>query len=372
MGVDVIGGTDSAMQAAPPPYDPGAQFGQAMAAAKANDRLQVAQALPVQTTPPSSAAAPPLRMPTPPPPEAPPPSNVIQFPRLPGAAGGGAALEATEGIGLASRLLPLAGTATAVGLPLFLRGDTPVTHDVSVAGFPELSGEHNSDTNKITISQKTGWISSETLTTLDVKPGGSGEVLGVNGQQVGSYDGKTLTLSPAAQGELSERMQRGVPGDELLSTTGYRTKKAMESATSDPCRNFDGQRHHMIPAQLMDDNQKFLRRIGFSLDDGFRQSTGQSNMIRLPRSDPQREAMKANPSCGDRAIHNGSHPDYTNAVNEQIGKIRAKFEQGTISRSEAGAKMNSLMQALQRQLTSGQYTAMNDPRLISAIRVMSF
>jgi hypothetical protein len=380
-GIEGISGTDSTNQAAPP-YDPeAAQFGQVMAASKAEGRIQLAQALPVQNTPPASApAASPVRVPTAPPPEAPPPNNVIQFPRLPGAAGGGAAVEATEGAGLArgaglaSRLLPLAGPVAALSLALPLRGDTPSVYPVSVAGFPELSGEHDIDTNKITISQKTGWFSSETLTTLDLKPGGGGEVLGVNGQQVGSYDGRTqtLTLSPAAQSELDERMQRGVPGDQQLSTTGYRTRKAMENATSDPCRNYDGQRHHMTPAQLMQPNKNFLRKIGFSLDDGLLQSTGQSNMIRLPTNNTQRNTMKVDPLCGDRTIHSGSHPEYTKAVNDRIEMISRQFNQGRISADQARAKMSNLLQALQRQLTSGQYTTMSDPRLINAIRTMSF
>jgi hypothetical protein len=373
-GIEGISGTDSSIQAAPP-YDPeAAQFSQVMAANKSDGRIQLAQALPVQSTPPSSApAASPMRVPTPPT-EAP-PSNVIQFPRLPGVAGGSAAVEATEGAGLASRLLPLAGTAAGVlSLTLPLRGDTPSVNPVSVAGFPGLSGEHDMDTNKITISQKTGWFSSDTLTTLDLKPGAGGEVLGVNGQQVGSYDGRTrtLTLSPAAQSELDERMQRGVPGDQQLSTTGYRTKKAMENAASDPCRNYDGQRHHMTPAQLMEPNKNFLRKIGFSLDDGLLKSTGQSNMIRLPTNDAQRNAMKADPLCGDRTIHSGSHPEYTRAVNDRIETISRQYNMGRISADQARVKVSNLMQALQRQLTSGQYTTMSDPRLINAIRTMSF
>ena len=79
-------------------------------------------------------------------------------------------------------------------------------------------------------------------------------------------------------------------------------------------RDYDGQRHHMAPAELMDKNQDFLRKIGFS---------------RL-------------------------------------------FNQGRISAAQARAKMNSFLQGLQRQLTSGQYTTLGDPRLINAIRTLSF
>lgn len=368
MAVNGIGDGDGGTQGAAANGDVG--FSQAMAAARGDSRIQLAQALPSAAPVPSPPPAPG----GPPAPSAPPPDNVIQFPRLPGGAGAGGAAAAEEAAAAGARLLPI---ATVVTLPLALHGDTPVNERVSIAGFPGLSGERNKETGEITISQKTGWFSEDTLTRLNVKsayPGGSGDVKGVGGQQVGAFDEKsmTVTLSPEAESELAGRMQRGVPGDEELSTTSYRTKQRMDAATSDPCRDFDGQRHHMTPAQLMEDNQRFLRKIGFSLDDGLRDSTGQSNLLRLPKSDAQRQAMMADPSCGDRTIHNGSHPMYTKAVNQRLGQIRTQFEQGRLSVDQARTQMSNFMQALQRQLTSGQFSSMNDPNLANTILTMRF
>jgi hypothetical protein len=145
-----------------------------------------------------------------------------------------------------------------------------------------------------------------------------------------------------------------------LQTTSAGAAQAMAGAP-DPCKFFSGQNHHMIPAASMQSNQGLLTAIGFRLDQP-------ANMIRLPANQSQRSDMAQ--MCGqNRPVHNGSHGNsYTNAVNEQLGRIQRNLNAGSVTPVGARAQVNSLMNQIRDGLSSGRFTSINDPQIAIFIR----
>lgn len=149
----------------------------------------------------------------------------------------------------------------------------------------------------------------------------------------------------------------GVPA--RLQTTGAGIAKAMADS-NDPCGNQPGQRHHMIPAVLMRNHQRFLTLIGFTLDQG-------ANMIKLPSDAAQKSGM-AQLCQQDRPIHNGRTANhYHDAVSSQLNAIEGEMNAGDITARQAAAKVDRLMSLLRQELQSGRYANVNDPALARVI-----
>jgi hypothetical protein len=162
-------------------------------------------------------------------------------------------------------------------------------------------------------------------------------------------------------------------GTGPLSATYATTRTAM-AKSADPCKNMPGERHHEIPAELMDKHADFLNKIGYSLDYGLSRANARAPhsgeaeaLIRLPSSDSERIAMSTIPGCGDRTIHNGSHGEYAKAVDEQLGKIETEFRAGRLDEAGARASVGRLLDGV-RNLLRNRFANMNDPALVQAIR----
>ena len=150
---------------------------------------------------------------------------------------------------------------------------------------------------------------------------------------------------------------RNVP--KSLQTTDTSIATAMANAP-DPCKNLPGQRHHMIPAALMEVHQSFLTAIDFTLDQG-------ANLIRLPSDDAQKAGMLR--ECAEnRPIHRGPTARiYERAVSSQLNTIEGELNAGQITRQGAAQKVQRLMSLVRQELESGRYTNVNDPALSRAI-----
>lgn len=185
----------------------------------------------------------------------------------------------------------------------------------------------------------------------------------------GSYEA-TKALNDA----VASADRRGV-GTGPLSTTYERTSTAMRLSQVDQCKDMPGQRHHEIPAELMEKHADFLNKIGYSLDYGLSRPNARAPhsgepeaIIRLPTNEAERAAMSAVPGCGDRTIHNGSHSEYAKAVDEQLQKIKDRFNRGQLNREQARAAVGRLLDGTRNLLQSGQFPHVNDAALARAIR----
>ena len=151
-------------------------------------------------------------------------------------------------------------------------------------------------------------------------------------------------------------------GTGPLSATYATTRTAMANS-ADACGDMPGQRHHEIPAELMDKHARFLNKIGYSLDYGLSRPNARANptgepeaVIRLPRNAEEQAAMMdAMPGCGKRTIHNGSHPEYAKAVDEQLKKIEEPFNNGELDRDQARAAVGRLLDGIRNLLQSGRF-----------------
>jgi hypothetical protein len=148
--------------------------------------------------------------------------------------------------------------------------------------------------------------------------------------------------------------------DRTLQTNSTGTALAM-AGSPDPCKDFEGgQRHHMVPAQLMADHEKFLLQIGFRLDTG-------ENMVMLPKDIDQQQDIKD--LCGEtRPTHSGSHANYTGASNKHIEEIKSEVAIGRYSAAEARIAIGNLQADIRGLLGSGGFSSINDPALANAIR----
>ena len=159
---------------------------------------------------------------------------------------------------------------------------------------------------------------------------------------------ETQDLKTKAEPAETEMKRRG-HGTGPLATTYGRTSTAMDKS-ADPCKDLPGARHHEVPAELMDRHADFLNEIGYSLDYGLSRPNARAphsgeaeSMIRLPTNEAERSAMSAIPGCGDRTIHNGSHPEYAKAVDEKLQDIKDQFNSGQLSKEEARAMVGRLL-----------------------------
>lgn len=256
------------------------------------------------------------------------------------------------------------GRLGVLALPLALSGDTPhvpqpARHQIA----PDLALYVSPDGKQAWFARETERESVGPFRMLPRSERLNVPVQLVNGQAV--FDpsrlqdayGKPLPphIMPAAR-------PVGV-SNPALQTTSSRTATAMANSP-DPCKNAPGQSHHVIPAQLMGKHESLFTKIGFKLDQA-------SNLVRLPRNELHRAEMKS--ICSeDRAIHNGSHGRYSEAVSKQLNNIERELEMGRISSHEARAKVDVLCRELSSALRSGNYQSMNDPalaRFISQLRV---
>lgn len=128
----------------------------------------------------------------------------------------------------------------------------------------------------------------------------------------------------------------------------------------DPCKNLPGQRHHMILATLMVAHQSLLTAIDFTLDQA-------ANLINIPSNGAQQTGMQQ--QCKQtRPIHNGRTAGiYERAVSSQLNTIEGELNLGTISKEAASAKVQRLMTVIRKELESGGYANVNDPKLSQTI-----
>lgn len=245
--------------------------------------------------------------------------------------------------------------------PLALSGDTPQPYRYDLGGGLTLF---------VSRDQTQAWFAQATpfATFGPVTVGGTLRRLDV---PVEVRDGQLIfdaaELERAYGGPLPDSvMQMARPANvsnPALQTTSRATATAMAGAP-DPCKNLPGQNHHIVPAQLMQQHERFLTQIGFQLDDP-------NNLIRLPTDATQQNDMQQ--MCGaTRPIHNGSHGTYSQAVNQQLSRIEQQYVRGDITAAQARVKVDQLMQSVRSILNSGTYSSINDAgiaRQIANLRI---
>lgn len=248
-------------------------------------------------------------------------------------------------------------------LPLFLAGDTPQPRTYDMGGDLRLTV--SADGSRAWFQREiTEWnilggvIRGTSLQTLDVP------VRIANGQL--SFDADLLARSygqPLPDSVLAMAARPAGVSNPDLQTTNRATAAAMAGAP-DPCRNLPGQRHHIIPAQLMARHESFLTQIGFRLDDP-------NNLVRLPSNAPQQANMQQ--MCGEtRPTHTGSHGRYTDALDGKLSRIEARFNRGDISAQEAMAQVRQLMSQIRAELSTGSHATINSQSLIDFINRLRF
>jgi A nuclease family of the HNH/ENDO VII superfamily with conserved AHH len=264
---------------------------------------------------------------------------------------------ATSGIG------PYAGIflrASVLSLPLMLSGDTPqpAQQDIKFGDLtlrltaPRAGAEIGAAGTRAEFRvDKPGWIHfGEGSRRLDVPVSVSNGQLRFN---TGALEGAYGRPLPDAISAMAAR-PTGVPG--ALQTTPAGIKSAMAGAP-DPCRNLPGERHHIIPAEIMGSHSAFLTRVGFKLDQS-------ANMIKLPRDGQQRSDMQS--LCQEtRPVHSGRHPaDYGRAIGERLREIESR----NLSAADSRVAINRLMSEIRQVMVSGNYAKVNDPNLVQFIR----
>jgi hypothetical protein len=266
---------------------------------------------------------------------------------------------AVQGVGPYAAIIARAGV---LSLPLMLSGDTPQPQaqdikfgDLTLRLTAPRHGEEigAAGTRAEFLVDKPGWFHfGSGNRKLDVP------VTVNNGQlqfDLGALEAAYGKQIPTGILQMAAR-PAGVP--TALQTTASGITTAMAGAP-DPCGNLPGQRHHILPAEIMSANQQFLTRIGFKLDQP-------ANMMKLPANQSQRNNMAE--MCGEnRPIHSGRHPrEYGNAVSEQLRAIEGRG----LGASESRELVNRLMSAIRTELSSGGYSSVSDPRLANFIRAI--
>ena len=260
----------------------------------------------------------------------------------------------------AGRVAVELGRLGVLALPLALSGDTPrgpqpAKHQIA----PDLALYVSPDGKQAWFARETERDSIGPFRMLPRSERLDVPVQLVNGQAV--FDPSRLQDAygkPLPPHVMPAARPVGVSNPDL-QTTSSRTATAMASSP-DPCKNAPGQSHHVIPADLMKNNEAFFTKIGFKLDDG-------KNLLRLPNSAASQANMNA--ICGEmRSIHSGPHGRYSNAVDEQIKAIERQLDAQKIDPAQAKAKVEVLINELQGALRSGRYQSMNDPALLQHIR----
>jgi len=123
-------------------------------------------------------------------------------------------------------------------------------------------------------------------------------------------------------------------------------------------KNF--QAHHVIPRELGQKFKDFFGDIGFNIENGT------INGIMVPPSDEVLRVAKLDVDIpignqfDDYARHLGSHPDYTNLIEEKIIKIERDFDKGLITKEKAHQKLVDITNSAKNVIKNGNGLKVND------------
>lgn len=125
----------------------------------------------------------------------------------------------------------------------------------------------------------------------------------------------------------------------LLGTNLFKAGSTHGGIVTTANRSVDWQAHHVIPQEKWDLNKDFFREVGF------KGKHSAANGVFLPNS-----AAKATQYGGFSVYHNGSHADFSNAVDRRIAAIEASYRVHG-NKAQAKAELQQLQSRLKNALS---------------------
>lgn len=116
----------------------------------------------------------------------------------------------------------------------------------------------------------------------------------------------------------------------------------------------DFQAHHVIPRELKDKFKDFFTRIKFNIEDGA------INGIGVPPNKAVLEASKEADEFANYAFHQGSHPKYTQLIEEKIIEVERSLIKGSLTEEKAYQKILDITNSAKNAIKNGKGKIMND------------